>query len=579
MSETLIDPTRSRELPPPVTGVWEAPLAPFLERHSVFLCLCFVVIACTRIISSYSALSLTVDEPWSLASGMGYLARHSYQIEPVHPPLSRMMVALGPYLIGAKPSGATYPGLEGINIIAQSKNPNRTIFLMRLGTLPFFILACFVVYRWGLIFGRPLAVMALALFTLLPGVLADAGLATTDSALGATVGAAFLAAILWSERPSFFNAAIMGLALATACLSKFSALGYIPAASFFVLASYVAVRGRRFGALREWARQRATTFLFAMIIMAVVIWAVYLFSLGRFQTHGIDIRLPAPEFFEGIRGTLHHARIGHPAFFLGQFRWKGWWYYFPLVLILKLPIALLILSATGLWVCVRRRANSSYLMPLAFSAGILLPAMAGRIDIGIRHIEPIYIGLSLVAALGLKHMIQWARTGLNSALTAGVLMGWIVMSVAAKHPDYLAYFNAFAGGAPEKLVVDSNYDWGQDLVLLAARLHGLGIHEFSMASVDGVSGTAIGVHELPHYEYLQAWYGLPAIKDLNVCSPSPGWNVLSPTVMKSWSRWPGIRWSRPDGTTPWFEQIAPTERVGPLLLYNVPANSKLNCKQ
>jgi hypothetical protein len=34
------------------------------------------------------------------------------------------------------------------------------------------------------------------------------------------------------------------------------------------------------------------------------------------------------------------------------------------------------------------------------------------------------------------------------------------------HPDYLAYFNECAGRHPEQIAVDSNLDWGQDLLRL-----------------------------------------------------------------------------------------------------------------
>ena len=107
------------------------------------------------------------------------------------------------------------------------------------------------------------------------------------------------------------------------------------------------------------------------------------------------------------------------------------------------------------------------------------------------------------------------------------------------HPDYLAYFNGFAGKAPEKILVDSNYDWGQDLKLLAKRLHQLGVKEFSLAAVNGVGMS------MPEFDdYLETWYGLPTIKDVDLCSPSPGWNVVSTTVEQTFSRLPDSRFYR-----------------------------------
>lgn len=581
--------------PTPSSGLWEAHLAPFFERYFLILCLGLVGIASARIISTYNALSLTADEPIHFACGLEYVAKHVYRLETQHPPLSRMMQALGPYFIGVRP--IDIPGMkeQGLAAMAHSGQVDRVVFLMRLGNLPFFLLACLVVGLWGNKFGRPVAVLALALFTLLPTMLADAGLATTDMALGATVGAAFLALMSWAEKPTPVRSMLLGLCTALACLSKFTALGYLPAAGIFALVSYIAVRwpvwnggnlpkagvlgvawhlASHWSGWREFptlARQRLVPFALVLSTTALVIWACYWFSLGRGSLHGVEFtKLPAPEFFDGIRVALRHSREGHGAFLLGHFGWTGWWYYFPVALLLKTPIAFLILFALGALVCFKERAHAIYLMPLAFSLGILLPAMNSRVDIGVRHVEPIYIGLSIVAALGLRQLFQWARTGPASALVAGVLVLWMIVSVGVHHPDYLAYFNAFAGKRPERILVDSNSDWGQDQKLLAKRLRALGVHQFSLAWSDGVG--------LNHPEYEQAWYGLPPFKVVNACVPAPGWNVLSPTVEKSLSWWPDTEFYRGIySPKTWYEQVTPTERVGPLLLYYIAPDTKLNC--
>ena len=181
--------------------------------------------------------------------------------------------------------------------------------------------------------------------------------------------------------------------------------------------------------------------------------------------------LPAPEFFDGIRSALRHNSEGHPSYLLGQHGTTGWWYYFPVALAVKTPIAFLILVALGVWVCVKRRAQVGVLLPLAFVLGILLPAMAGHVNIGVRHILPIYLGLSIIAAAGLIRIAQ------TTAVGALVLVLWMAVSGALSHPDYLAYFNEFAGSEPEKVLVDSDLDWGQSTKPLARRLKQLGATE------------------------------------------------------------------------------------------------------
>jgi len=544
--------------PAVIPGFWETRLSPFFEKYFVVLSLCLVGVAGGRIISTYGALSLTADEPIHFAVGLDYIAKHVYRLEIENPPLSRIMQALGPYFAGVRPLGLPNLRIESLSLIAGSGNVDRTVFLMRLGNLPFFLLACLVVCCWSwLMFGKPIAVVATGLFTLLPTVLADGGLATTDMALAANLGAAFLALVLWAERPTWLRSTLLGLSTALACLSKFVALGYLPIDACLTLGFYLVVRWPGWRGLWGLAKGRAVMIVFAAAITAVLIWAGYGFSFGAVRMSGTELIVPAPEFFDGIRVTLDHNRQGHEAFLLGESRMTGWWYYFPVALAVKTPIAFLILLALGTFVCLRERNRPVYLLPLAFSLGILLPAMRSQIDIGIRHIEPIYIGFSIISALGLKQLLQWGRTGITSALIAGVLMAWMVISGAVHHPDYLAYFNGFAGKKPENILVDSNYDWGQDLKLLAKRLHELGVKEFSLASLDGVM----------RHDYQEAWYGLPTIKEVDDTVPSPGWNVISPTYDKSFRF---LMFHRPRWPKPWYEQIVPNERVGALLLYYIP---------
>ena len=45
-------------------------------------------------------------------------------------------------------------------------------------------------------------------------------------------------------------------------------------------------------------------------------------------------------------------------------------------------------------------------------------------------------------------------------MTSGLLVAWMLLSVAIHHPNYLAYFNELAGKNPQNILVDSNYDWG-----------------------------------------------------------------------------------------------------------------------
>ena len=134
-----------------------------------------------------------------MACGLQYLAQHVYRYEAQHPPLARVMSALGPYLAGARPLGIKNQDQEGVAVMYRDGHPAQMLTRMRLGILPFFVVAAFVVWLWARrYFGGAAAALAAGLFTLVPTVLAHAGVATTDMPLTACLSAAFFALLLWA---------------------------------------------------------------------------------------------------------------------------------------------------------------------------------------------------------------------------------------------------------------------------------------------------------------------------------------------------------------------------------------------
>ncbi|MCX6628687.1 MAG: phospholipid carrier-dependent glycosyltransferase [Candidatus Solibacter sp.] len=535
----------------PAPGFWDSRILPFFEKWALAIALCCMAIACLRIAATWSQLGLTFDEPQHFACGLEYLAKHVYRYEPQHPPLARAMTAVLPYLDGARPTGNPDRENEGVGLLVRSANPDRFLTLMRAGILPFFLLACLVVFFWTRhIFGGPAASLATLLFTLLPPVLAHAGLATTDMALAACLGAAFFALVLWAEAPTWKRSVFLGLAGASAALSKFTALGYFPAGALLALLAWALVVRPGRAQLAQLVRVRAPALLLAAATGALTIWAAYYFSFGSITAGGAS--LPAPEFFDGIRTALRHNQEGHPSYLLGRNGTNGWWYYFPVALAVKTPIALLLLLALGVWLCVNRRARPGAWLPVAFALGILLPAMSSHVNIGVRHILPIYLGFSVIAAAGLIRVAQATPAG------ALALVLWLAISGALSHPDYLAYFNEFVGSEPEKVLVDSDLDWGQSTKPLARRLKELGATEVNFGVKNGRSA------------YLEVWPGLPKIKPIHPAIPAEGWTAVSPTIDKTtqyglFFRYPNMQ--------PWFDNLRPTERVGSYLLYYVPPGS------
>jgi len=392
-----------------ITGL-RAEMAGIVRKHPTLLFIFLVATGSLRIIATYHVFNHTNDEPTHVACGMEWLARGEYRLEPQHPPLARVAAALGPYLVGRRLEDRPTWDEESVAVLAGDKHYDRNLTLARLGILPFFWIASLAVYLWARHdFGEPGAAASVFLFTCLPPVLAHAGLATTDMALTAFLGLAFIAAIRWLENPRWSSALALGVASGLALLSKFSALVFFPSALLASLIGYLAAVRPSLSQVTDRARRCLPTFSLALAACFLVIWAGYRFSFGK--VYFADLRLPAPEFYAGIRQLIDHDRAGHPAYLLGQRNHSGWWYYYPVVLAFKTPLAFLLLLFIGIassFTRQRRRLAATW-VPLAFSLGVLLFALTSRINIGIRHVLPVYTGFSIVAAMGVLWLWDLSR--------------------------------------------------------------------------------------------------------------------------------------------------------------------------
>src|SRR5580704_2732980 len=74
----------------------------WLTHHPALLALLLVLIASLRIVSTYRVLSHTTDEPAHLAAGIEWIENGTYTYEDQHPPLARVVGALGAHLSGSR---------------------------------------------------------------------------------------------------------------------------------------------------------------------------------------------------------------------------------------------------------------------------------------------------------------------------------------------------------------------------------------------------------------------------------------------------------------------------------------------
>lgn len=519
------------------------------RRTYIILIAALTLIAVVRVASTHRVFNATVDEPVHLAAGWLWL-NGTYNIDLGHPPLARVLAALPLRLAGVPDPPLTNDTARGNFLLYHGDRYLKNLARARMGNLLLFIAAILAVNAIARrAFGREVAVLAVALFTNVPAVLAHAGLMTTDMAVTAALPLAILALDLFLEAATWKRAVVLGAAIGMGMLAKFSFLVFFPAAAVVLI-------GVRWKAA---ARPPHSKALVALVVAFFVTWGGYLFDFRPISTvfkgasffiqmavpesmrqavrdFSDNVPIPAPALPIGIGVLKEHDKNGHRSFLLGETGEEGWWYYFPVVFFFKTPIPYLILAVIGCFY-LRRRQLDLALIPLA----ILLVSMTGSINIGVRHVLPMYVWLSIVGAVGMVEL--WRRTrGAFATLGFAALMAWLFIGVAAGHPDYLPWFNE-AARRPWRIAADSNLDWGQDVLRLEKAMRELKLEQVWVRYAAGAQLDRHGIRaqSLPDH-------------------PVAGWIVLGETAITHFPE-----------SVAWLERYEPVRRVGKSIrLYYIP---------
>jgi 4-amino-4-deoxy-L-arabinose transferase-like glycosyltransferase len=413
-------------------------------------------------VSSVLKEAQTWDEAVYISAGYTYWATGDFRLNSEHPPLAKLLVA-APLLLLHLALPLDDPAWQkadeyafGARFLYKNRLPADTIlFASRCVTIVVTILFGLVIALWTKRrTGAPAALVALILFAFDPNILAHGRYATNDFYLAFFF---FVTVALWNRAlrlGRLADYALAGCALGLAVCTKLSGVLLIPAAALLCL--------WRSPEPRPLARGTAITALAAIAIMA----ALYHGQLYHFR----DV----------IRDSMDHGRGGQLAYLFGSTSRNGRWYFYPAVAAVKTPVAVFLLTALTVVALLRakRLAPDSLvlLLPLAIYA---IACVAWPIDLGIRVLLPIYPLLYAFIALNLPLQWRWA---------VAACLALLVAESAMIYPNYLAFFNAIAGGPAQgpRYLLDSNIDWGQDTkklkeFLLAHDIRGACTAYFGMA--------------------------------------------------------------------------------------------------
>lgn len=476
-----------------------------IHRRSIskWLAIMLIVVASVRIVSTYSHLSQIYDEPFHMLRGMHWQSGHAY-VHSEHPPLGPLVFAILPCWSGLGYSDTGDKLTDGNSILYGNGGYLRTLILFRLGNLIFFWVACIALYAWLASSGRPWhGFLAVAFFTLCPPVLAHSGLATTDLPITAML----LSSVVFVERaictPFWERWLIAGFACGLALVTKFSALLFLPVCVMILFC--IVPKGNHPSMSRRNVVVNALVFLLASF---VVVWSIYGFTVAplnsvrvkEYPFEGFPIwlektKVPAPEYVAGVIWAKGKLDAGHGDYFFGNVAPGGSLLFFPTVLAIKTPLAMLLFCLVGGVAAImkmRRSGSDMPMVPLFMSVALLLSVIPSSVNIGLRHLLPIYPFMSALSAEGLVSLFGCVRSyrfrGALTAIGVVILISWLIVDSCRSHPYYLSHFNELALGRPERIVLDSDLDWGQGVFELEQacqelRIDRLQIHYFGTANL------------------------------------------------------------------------------------------------
>ena len=549
-----------------------------------------MLLACLLAAGCWHLYTNTWDEPEHLAAGIELLDRGRYEYDTEHPPLARLFLALGPWLAGAHSFGTPPPDgtREGIDILYADGHYWRYLTLARLGALPFLALLLYATWLWArrLLDSEAGALLAVLLLVSVPPLLGNAALASLDVAAAATALLACYALQGWLLSGELRHAAGFGLAAGVAVATKFSAVPFLGLA-LPVLALAQALGHVRRGELGaraappgHWLAGLGLAAGVALLTLYAVYaprahnpsgvalrfdWAVAYLLQRPGVDHGLGVVIQhlwlpreLQDLVNGIVAVKAHNDTGHLSYLLGRTRLTGWWYFYLVALAVKTPLPLLAGGSLGLgWMaCAAWRGDDARtrawgLAPPVLALTFLLFASTfSRINIGIRHVLVLYPFLALGAAYALQRAWRAAlrlrapRAGLAAAVLLAAALAWQLSTLWRAYPDYLPYFNETVAH-PERVLVDSDLDWGQDLLRLELRAAQLHIPHLALA----YRGTADLTRE-----------PLPPLTILAGHQPTSGWVAVSELAR-----------TRNPSDYGWLSAYRPLERIGKTIdLYFIP---------
>ncbi|MGH9880062.1 MAG: phospholipid carrier-dependent glycosyltransferase, partial [Pyrinomonadaceae bacterium] len=463
---------------------------------------CLLIILGLQLVLSVRRESQTWDEANHIFAGYRSWTHADFGLNPEHPPMLKLLATVP--LISPLKSPLKTPKLEdryfkedaflgGKDFLYQNDADKILLRTRMVAATITLLLALLVFLGTKEIFGTGAAFIALALLAFEPNLLAHGPLVTTDAGLSCFMFASIYAFYRYVKAPSVWRMAIVGISAGLALAVKHTGLLVFPI--LLLLAICEAIRyqinakGKR-EVTRVTGRQAlklAASLVAITVIALAVLWSFYGFRYEA-RPNGLQLNPPLTEYVQRIKPHetwiistmarwhvlpesylygLADVRLTadyYTSFVLGKIYAHGVWFYFPVAFLIKSTLGFLALLLFSVAVIATRRLNCwreilFLVIPPAF---YLLVAVSVGMNIGVRHILPVYVFLSVLIGGAAWALIRQNRSW--AYLVAALLLIHAGSSLRT-FPTYIAYSNELWGGPSHtyKYLTDSNADWGQQL--------------------------------------------------------------------------------------------------------------------
>lgn len=459
---------------------------------------CFLLVILVQLAMSIRTQSVTWDEDDHIFAGYMSLKTGDFGLNPEHPPLVKMLANLPlmyQHLYVPKIQNRNFKQeayADGNDFLFHN-HVDHLLFEVRMAAASLTLLLALLVFLAAQeMFGTEAGFLALTLVAFEPNLLAHGAFVTTDMGISCFMFATIYAFYRYVKAPSYARLALTGLAAGLALASKHTGILLLP---MLILLAICEVLRPDTEDTRPERAVKMTAALGVIIVIAVtVLWAVYGF---RYQARPDGLQLnptmdaylqqlnPRDAHIVGFFAHFHLLPESYlygladvrmvadymPSYIFGKVYAHGVWYYFPVAFVIKATLAFLILLVlTIAAIAMRRFTRWREILFLSIPPVFhLLVAMSSGLNIGARHILPLFVFFSVLIAGAMWALIQQNR---RWAYAVAVLLLFHIVSSARAFPVYLAYSNELWGGQANtyKYLTDSNTDWGQQLIAVRGYL-------------------------------------------------------------------------------------------------------------